>query len=52
MRKIFKALDRNLDGALTKDEVVDGLKRLGAKNANQEADRIFALADIDGDGEI
>lgn len=52
MRKIFQVLDKNLDGALSKEEVVAGLKKLGVKQPLQEADRIFAQADIDGDGEI
>jgi len=52
MRKIFKAIDKNLDGALDKSEIMEGLKRIGYKNYEQEADRIFAQVDIDGDGEI
>jgi len=52
MRKIFKAIDKNLDGCLSKEEIMEGLKRIGYKNCKQEADRIFAQVDIDGDGEI
>jgi len=32
MRKIFKAIDRNLDGCLDKNEIIEGLKRIGYKN--------------------
>lgn len=52
MRKIFKAIDKNLDGSLSKEEIMEGLKRIGYKNCQQEAERIFAQVDIDGDGDI
>ena len=52
MKRIFNALDKNLDGSLTKEEISLGLTRLGMPNANAEADRIFAQIDMDGDGEI
>jgi len=32
MRKIFKAIDKNLDGSLSKEEIMEGLKRIGYKN--------------------
>jgi len=52
MKRIFQALDKNLDGSITKEEIISGLSRLGMPNANAEADRIFNQIDMDGDGEI
>jgi len=52
MGKIFRALDRNFDGSLSKKEIELALKRVGMTNKRGEADRIFTMMDMDGNGEI
>ena len=54
MKRIFQAIDKNLDGELSKIEVIQGLERLGmgAGNAAAQADRIFKQIDLDDNGTI
>ena len=52
MKQIFLKLDKNLDGSVTKKEMIEGLKKIGHCNVYNEVDRIFAQIDMDGDGEI
>lgn len=52
MRKIFQSMDKNFDGVLTRDEVVGGLKKMGSKDPEDEADHIFEVADTDENGNI
>lgn len=52
MKKIFESLDKNLDGSLSKQEVAQGLKRLGMADAEDQADRIFKQIDMDDNGDI
>ena len=32
LRKVFQVLDKDMDGTLSKEEIVAGLNRLGMKN--------------------
>lgn len=43
MKRIFRAIDKNLDGSLSKEEVKEGLIRLGMAdgNADEQTNRIF-----------
>jgi len=53
LHKAFKALDKNSDGKLSREELVEGYKQImGEIAAEQEVDRIMAIADADGSGEI
>ena len=52
MRQIFKSIDKNFDYVLTKQELAQGLRRMGLANANQATDDIFKLMDADEDGSI
>ena len=52
MRKIFQSIDKDFDGVLDRDELVQGLIKMGVANAEEEADRIFELADLDANGTI
>merc|ERR1719266_1791820 len=48
----FKKFDANNDGAISVQELKNGLKSTGVKFSDQEIEVIFAVADLDGDGEI
>ena len=48
----FKKFDTNNDGAISFDEMRVGLKNTGILLTDQEIETIFAMADIDGDGEV
>ena len=39
-------MDKNFDGVLSKDEVVNGLQNMGYDNPVEEAERIFEVADL------
>ena len=45
-------MDKNFDGVLTKDEVIEGLEKLGHEDPEEEADRIFEIADINQNGTL
>lgn len=45
-------MDKNFDGVLTKDEVVEGLEKLGYDDPEEEADHIFQIADINKNGTL
>merc|ERR1719438_269658 len=48
----FKKFDANNDGAIDAKELCVGLKNSGVCLTDQEIETIFAVADIDGDGQI
>jgi len=52
LHKVFRALDKNNDGKLSKDELVDGYRRLFGDMAEEEVSKILARVDADGSGEI
>ena len=52
MKQIFEKMDANFDGKLTKDEIVKGFTDLGIPNPVTEAEKIFEIADSDGNGYV
>ena len=48
----FKRFDSNNDGAIDANEMKNGLKSSGISMTDQEVETIFAVADLDGDGEV
>jgi calcium-binding protein CML len=48
----FKRFDSNGDGALSQQELVAGMKNTGINFDNQECANVFAMADLNQDGEI
>ena len=52
MARAFKTLDLNGDGKLSRDELITGYRQTMGDLAEAEVDRILAIADADGSGEI
>jgi len=51
--KVFRAMDLNGDGKLSKDEIKKGYGQYFGRNlADEEIDDMFAKVDTDGSGEI
>ena len=50
--KAFKTLDKNSDGKLSRDELIEGYREIMGDLAEDEVDRIMRVADSDGSGEI
>lgn len=51
--QIFKALDLNGDGQLTKEELIQGLKKfLNCNEAVEEVDQIIKMVDNNNSGAI
>merc|ERR1719430_2658652 len=48
----FKRFDSNCDGALSQQELCDGISKSGARLSSAEVRAIFTLADVNEDGEI
>mmetsp|Transcript_42606 Transcript_42606/g.40876 ORF Transcript_42606/g.40876 Transcript_42606/m.40876 type:complete len:86 (+) Transcript_42606:904-1161(+) len=51
-KDIFSALDVNHDGKLSREELIEGYRKIYGEFAEEEVDKIMKLADIDGSGEI
>lgn len=53
-RELFKKLDKDEDGLISKDELIAALQSLGVKSqeAQKEADRILINLDINCNGSI
>ena len=52
LQKAFKALDKNSDGKLSRDELVEGYRQIYGEMAEEEVDKILARVDANGSGEI
>jgi len=52
LQKAFKALDKNSDGKLNREELIEGYRRIYGELADEEVDKILAKVDADGSGEI
>jgi len=52
VRQAFKQFDTDNDGAITRQEVIQGMKVSGRNFSSEEIDTLFVLADRDGDGQI
>ena len=52
LQRAFKALDKNSDGKLSRDELIDGYRKIYGELAEAEVDKILARVDADGSGEI
>merc|ERR1739838_188432 len=48
----FRVIDSNNDGSLSKQELADGMNSFGKLFTTEEIDSVFALADVNTDGEI
>jgi len=52
LQRAFKALDKNSDGKLSRDELIDGYRTIYGDLAEEEVDKILARVDANGSGEI
>lgn len=52
LQRAFKALDKNSDGKLSREELIEGYRQILGDMAEDEVDRILKSADSDGSGEI
>lgn len=56
MYKTFKAFDKNSDGKISRQELLEGYKQmykhLDERELMEEVDKVFRAADSDGSGEI
>ena len=53
MKKVFEYMDKNGDGRLSREELIDGYTNLyGATDVEEEVDRIMSNVDIDQNGYI
>lgn len=52
LQKAFKALDKNSDGKLSREELIDGYRTIFGDLAEEEVDKILARVDANGSGEI
>jgi len=52
LQKAFQALDKNSDGKLSREELIEGYRVTLGDLAEEEVDRIMKIVDADGSGEI
>lgn len=52
MRKVFQQIDKDFNGVLDREELEEGLTKMGIENPKEEATRIFEMADLDQNGTI
>ena len=51
-KKLFTQLDKNNDGLLQRQELIDGFREIFGVVVEAEVDEIMALADLNGNGEL
>ena len=49
---MFKLFDKDGNGLITKEELKEGLSKLGEKMTDKDIDQLLEEADLDGDGNI
>lgn len=49
---VFKLFDKDGNGLITKEELKEGLNKLGERMSEQDILELVEAADIDGDGNI
>jgi calcium-dependent protein kinase len=49
---MFQKLDKNKDGQLDRNELIEGFREIYGQVVEAEVDEIMALADLNGNGEI
>src|SRR5947199_404473 len=52
LQRGFKGLDKNYDGKLSRDELIEVYRKIYGEMAEDEVDKILARVDADGSGEI
>lgn len=52
LQRAFKALDKNSDGKLSREELIEGYRTTLGDSAEEEVEKIMKIADADGSGEI
>ncbi|GFR53010.1 hypothetical protein Agub_g15701 [Astrephomene gubernaculifera] len=52
MRAVFRRLDADRDSRISKEEFARGIAMLGLDVPRDQADRLFDLSDLDGDGRL
>jgi calcium-dependent protein kinase len=52
LQRAFKALDKNSDGKLSREELIEGYRKIYGGMAEEEVDKILLKVDADGSGEI
>eukprot|EP00298_Acanthocystis_sp_HF-20_P021317 c275_g1_i1.p1 GENE.c275_g1_i1~~c275_g1_i1.p1 ORF type:complete len:148 (-),score=65.54 c275_g1_i1:4-447(-) len=52
LKAAFDVIDVDKDGFITKEELSDGMKKLGMHLTSAEIDELIKQADADGDGKI
>jgi len=52
VRAAFRAFDHNGDGSISRDELLDAMRRFGHSFSDAECDEMFTQADLNNDGKI
>lgn len=52
MRKVFQSMDKDFSGSIDKQELIEGLRKMGNQKPEEEANMIFEMADLDKNGTI
>jgi calcium-binding protein CML len=52
MRRVFQLFDKDGNGQISREELLEGLNKLGEAMSEKEMLEIMEAADEDGDGQI
>jgi len=52
MRHMFESMDQDFDGKLTKEEIIEGFRKMEVENPEEEAEKIMQTVDFDDNGSI